>query len=229
VNTTLNAPNYTGLFKALGYHFVDMELLEQALTHRSANKKHNERLEFLGDAVLGLCVAQILYKKFPKQPEGKLTRMRSNLVKGDTLASIARELDLGSLIHLGSGEMKSGGHRRDSILADAVESLLGAIYLESGLEATMSTINQLFDTRIDKLDPNVQIKDNKTQLQEYLQSRQHALPIYDVVNISGKDHAQIFEVKCSVEALSLDTTASGRSRRIAEQKAAKSILEIINK
>lgn len=229
MNSSLNAINYNGLFQALDYQFEDMALLEQALTHRSASKKHNERLEFLGDAVLGLCIAQKVYEKFPKQPEGKLTRMRSNLVKGDTLASIARELELGPLIHLGSGEMKSGGHRRDSILADAVESLLGAIYLESGLDATANTILKLFQSRIEQLDPNVQIKDNKTQLQEYLQSRQHPLPIYEVINTSGKDHAQIFEVRCTVEALSLSQSASGRSRRIAEQKAAKSILEKLNK
>ncbi|MFC4701841.1 ribonuclease III [Glaciecola siphonariae] len=225
----LNKQNYSGLFAALGYVFKNTDLLKQALTHRSANKNHNERLEFLGDAVLGLCVAQMLYEKFPSQPEGKLTRMRSNLVKGDTLASIARELDLGSLIFLGSGEMKSGGHRRDSILADAVEALLGAIYIESGLEATKLCIAKLFDSRLAKLDPNIQIKDSKTLLQEYLQSRQLPLPEYEVTDISGKDHAQVFTVCCTVESLSLRESASGRSRRIAEQKSAKSILEIINK
>lgn len=225
----LNVPNYEPLFQALDYQFDDKVLLDQALTHRSAHKNHNERLEFLGDAVLGLCIAQMLYVKFPLQPEGKLTRMRSNLVKGDTLASIARELDLGSLIHLGSGEMKSGGHRRDSILADAVEGLLGAIYLEAGLGATQRSIAKLFNSRIEKLDPSLQIKDNKTQLQEYLQSRQLPLPHYDVVNISGKDHAQVFEVSCAVESMALSKTASGKSRRIAEQKAAKCILETIYK
>lgn len=224
----LNAPNYLPLYTALDYQFTDMSMLDQALTHRSAHKNHNERLEFLGDAVLGLCVAEMLYEKFPNQPEGKLTRMRSNLVKGDTLAAVARELELGDLIHLGSGEMKSGGHRRDSILADAVESLLGAIYLESGLDASKATITKLFSSRIDKLDPSIQIKDSKTQLQEYLQSRQLPLPQYDVINISGKDHAQLFEVCCSVESLTASQTATGKSRRIAEQKAAQSILETIN-
>lgn len=229
MTNTLNATNYSGLYQAIGYHFSDTSLLERALTHRSANKEHNERLEFLGDAVLGLCIAEMLYEKFPRQPEGKLTRMRSNLVKGDTLAAIARELELGSLIRLGSGEMKSGGHRRDSILADAVESLLAAIYLEAGLESVNQTIAKLFNSRIDKLDPNLQIKDNKTQLQEYLQSRQLPLPDYQVVDISGKDHAQVFTVSCSVESIKLSKTATGKSRRIAEQKAAKSILETILK
>nr|WP_136250628.1 ribonuclease III [Ningiella ruwaisensis] len=217
------------LNKRIGYEFADQILLTQALTHRSAAKTHNERLEFLGDAVLGLCIAEILYKKYPKQPEGKLTRMRSNLVKGDTLAGIARELELGDMLRLGSGELKSGGHRRDSILADAVEAILGAIYLESGLEAVKQSIETLFASRIEKLDPNVQIKDSKTQLQEYLQSRQLPLPNYEVLQISGKDHAQIFEVACEVEALNISKNASGKSRRIAEQKAAKSVLETIHK
>ncbi|MBT1452315.1 ribonuclease III [Glaciecola sp. XM2] len=227
--TTLNAPNYQPLFKALSYEFQDKSLLEQALTHRSAGKLHNERLEFLGDAILGLCVAEVLYLKFPKQPEGKLTRMRSMLVKGQTLSAIARELSLGEFIRLGSGEMKSGGHRRDSILADAVEALLGAIYLESGLESARTTIENLFASRIINLDPNLQIKDNKTQLQEYLQAQQIDLPNYEVVNITGKDHAQIFEVLCTVASLELAERAKGKSRRIAEQEAAKTILEKIHK
>lgn len=225
----LNAPDYRPLFAALAYAFNDKVLLQRALTHRSSNKDHNERLEFLGDAVLGMCVAQMLYEKFPKQPEGKLTRMRSNLVKGDTLASIGRELDLGTYILLGSGEMKSGGHRRDSILADALEALLGAIYLEAGLDSAMRSISVLFASRIAMLDPNMQIKDSKTQLQEYLQSRQLPLPDYEVIEISGQDHAQTFKVRCKVDSLHLNQVATGKSRRIAEQKAAKSTLEIIHK
>jgi len=226
---TLNATNYKPLYEALGYRFNDLKLLEQALTHRSADKQHNERLEYLGDAVLGMCIAEVLYRKFPKQPEGKLTRMRSNLVKGHTLSAIARELSLGQFIRLGSGEMKSGGHRRDSILADAVEALLGAIYLESGLHAASAVIDRLFSSRIAELDPNIQIKDNKTQLQEYLQSRQIELPNYEVISISGKDHAQTFEVRCRVDTLDLSESAKGKSRRIAEQEAAKTILEKIHK
>jgi len=224
---TITQHSYKALFNVLGYQFSDTKLLEQALTHRSANKHHNERLEFLGDAVLGLCIAQLLYEKFPLQAEGKLTRMRSNLVKGDTLADIAREIELGALIKLGTGEMKSGGRRRDSILADAVEAVLGAIYLESGLEATEACIKKLFASRIASLDPNVQIKDSKTQLQEYLQSRQLPLPHYEVIDVTGEDHAQTFEVRCSVESLKKSEIAHGRSRRIAEQKAAKNMLVMI--
>lgn len=216
---------YIKLVRQIDYTFNDVALLQQALTHRSAAKKHNERLEFLGDAVLGLVIAQRVYEKFPNLPEGKLTRMRSNLVKGETLAKVARELTLGELIKLGPGEMKSGGRRRDSILADAVEAVIGAIYVESGLEAATCTIDKLFHERIKALDPNIQIKDSKTQLQEYLQSKQFDLPEYKVIDIKGKDHAQIFTVKCDVSALKVHKIGAGKSRRIAEQEAAKQILE----
>jgi ribonuclease-3 len=216
---------YSRINKVIDYKFDDLTLLEQAFTHRSAAKTHNERLEFLGDAILGMVVAEILYKQFPEQPEGKLTRMRSSLVKGDTLALIAKEHDFGSFLKLGSGEMKSGGHRRSSILADAVEAVIGAIFLESGIDAAKNTILKLFASRIEKLDPNIQIKDNKTQLQEYLQSRQLPLPNYDVVSISGKDHAQTFEVDCTVEPLNTSQIGVGKSRRQAEQNAAKQTLE----
>ena len=217
----------TKLCQHIRYDFADTALLKQALTHRSAAKQHNERLEFLGDAVLGLVIAERVFAKFPDLPEGKLTRMRSNLVKGQTLAEIARELKLGSLIKLGPGEMKSGGQRRDSILADAVESLLGAVYLDSGLDAVNKVIDVLFAERLSALDPNVQIKDNKTRLQEYLQSRQIELPQYEVIDIAGKDHSQTFTVECRVSKLSLVKKGVGRSRRIAEQEAAKSILDDI--
>lgn len=219
---------YIKLLKQIAYTFNDEKLLKQALTHRSAAKVHNERLEFLGDAVLGLVIAQRVYEKFPDLPEGKLTRMRSNLVKGETLAKVARELKLGELIKLGPGELKSGGHRRDSILADAVEAIIGAVYLDSGIDSATTTIDTLFAERILKLDPSVQIKDSKTQLQEYLQSRQIDLPDYQVVEISGKDHAQTFTVKCDVPALKIKHVGVGRSRRIAEQEAAKMVLENIN-
>jgi ribonuclease-3 len=218
---------YIKLLAQLHYTFSNVSLLQQALTHRSAARKHNERLEFLGDAVLGLVIAQRVYEKFPNLPEGKLTRMRSNLVKGETLAKVARELSLGELMKLGPGEMKSGGRRRDSILADAVEAILGAIYVESGIDAVALTINTLFEKRIKALDPDEQIKDNKTQLQEYLQSRQLDLPDYKVTDIKGKDHAQMFTVKCNVHALKIHKTGAGKSRRIAEQEAAKQILEAL--
>lgn len=217
--------SYKKLLRALDYEFKDMSLLEQAFTHRSAAKVHNERLEFLGDAILGMVVADILYQQFPKQPEGKLTRMRSSIVKGDTLALIAKEHAFGDYLKLGSGEMKSGGHRRSSTLADAVEAAIGAIYLESGIEAATNTIHKLFASRIAKLDPNIQIKDNKTQLQEFLQSRQLPLPNYEVVSIKGKDHAQTFEVHCTVTPINSIQIGIGKSRRQAEQNAAKKTLE----
>lgn len=222
----LTDPNIK-LLKSLDYTFSATSLLEQALTHRSAAKKHNERLEFLGDAVLGMVIAEILYSKFPKLPEGKLTRMRSSLVKGTTLALIAQELELGPLIKLGPGELKSGGRRRDSILADAVESIIGATYLDGGFQAAAKLIKHLFDKRLETLDPNQQIKDCKTQLQEYLQAKQISLPDYQVEDIQGKDHAQTFCVSCDIKELNLKTLGQGRSRRIAEQEAAKQILEKI--
>lgn len=217
------------MIKKLNYSFNSTDLFVQALTHRSAAKVHNERLEFLGDAVLGMVIAESLYQKFPQLPEGKLTRLRSDLVKGQTLADIARELDLGHLLKLGPGERKSGGQRRDSILADAVEAIIGAIYLDSSFDQVSSVIFHLYQSRIDNLDPNVLVKDNKTRLQEKLQSQQMALPDYEVIDIAGKDHAQTFTVSCYVKSLNITSTGSGRSRRIAEQEAAKALLEKILK
>ena len=216
---------YARLSQRLGYQFNNVELLQQALTHRSAAKQHNERLEFLGDAVLGMVVAQALFKRFPTVPEGKLTRMRSTLVKGDTLAELGREADVGELLKLGPGELKSGGHRRSSIIADAMEAILGAIYLEAGLEATTEVILRLWQSRIDKLDPNEHPKDAKTRLQEFLQSRKLPLPVYEVVDISGKDHDQTFVVHCQIESLGKPMKGTGTSRRKAEQQAARNALE----
>ena len=216
---------YARLSQRLGYQFSNVELLQQALTHRSAAKQHNERLELLGDAVLGMVVAQALFKRFPTVPEGKLTRMRSTLVKGDTLAELGREADVGELLKLGPGELKSGGHRRSSIIADAMEAILGAIYLEAGLEATTEVILRLWQSRIDKLDPNEHPKDAKTRLQEFLQSRKLPLPVYEVVDISGKDHDQTFVVHCQIESLGKPMKGTGTSRRKAEQQAARNALE----
>jgi len=216
---------FAHLSRILNYRFEDLTLLEQALTHRSAAKLHNERLEFLGDAILGMVIAEALYNTFESVPEGKLTRMRSTLVKGETLAEIAKEAKLGELLRLGQGELKSGGHRRSSILADAVEAILGAIYLEAGLESTRKVILKLWAQRIEALNPHEHPKDNKTQLQEFLQSRRQPLPIYEVVNISGKDHDQTFEISCKISQEGEPVMASGNSRRKAEQKAAKLMLE----
>lgn len=219
---------YKRLCNKLGYQFTDTANLQLALTHRSAAKAHNERLEFLGDAVLGVVIAERLYQQFPKQTEGTLTRLRASLVKGDTLAELGREFALGEVLKLGSGELKSGGKRRSSILADAVEAIIGAIYLEAGFEQARERVLAWFDSRLTQLNPAAESKDNKTQLQEYLQGRGLPLPDYEVINITGKDHAQTFEVSCTVANLS-PLNASGSSRKIAEQNAAKLALAELQK
>ena len=216
---------YSRLGKTLGYQFKQQDNLVMALTHRSASSKHNERLEFLGDAVLGMIIAERLYKLFPNVPEGNLTRLRSSIVKGDTLAELAREFELGDYLILGSGELKSGGFRRSSILADAVEAIIGAIYLESGIEVVEPLILNWFDERIKKLDPNEHPKDDKTRLQEYLQGRKLPLPSYTVTDIKGKSHDQDFVVECQVPKLKEVVIGKGKSRRKAEQQAARVALE----
>lgn len=221
----MNTSPYRQLYKKIGYQFKQEDNLTQALTHRSAARKHNERMEFLGDAVLGMVIANALYQRFPKQPEGNLTRMRSTLVKGDTLAELAREAGLGELLRLGPGEMKSGGHRRDSILADAVEAIIGAIYLESGIEKCEELILKWYAARLARLDPDEHPKDNKTRLQEYLQGRGLPLPLYEVVSITGESHNQTFTVTCKVTPVPQPVTGTGPSRRRAEQQAAQLTLE----
>ena len=217
------------LQNVIGYTFKDVKLLHLALTHRSFNKQHNERLEFLGDAVLGMIIAQQLFKQFPEQSEGNLTRLRASLVNGVTLAEIAREINLGLQIKLGSGELKSGGRKRDSILADAFEALIGAVYLDSDFASVQKMVINLFNERIKKIDPSIQTKDSKTQLQEFLQSRKLPLPEYSIEEITGKDHAQTFTVSCSVATLEQRCVSKGPSRRVAEQRAARLVLEKINK
>ena len=220
---------YIKLYKTLGYKFADRDNLTLALTHRSAAKLHNERLEFLGDAVLGMVIAKALFSRFPAQPEGKLTRMRASLVKGDTLAEVAREFELGDLLLLGPGELKSGGFRRNSILADAVEAIIGSIYLEAGLAVCEPLILNWFDSRLVALDPDTAPKDDKTRLQEYLQARKAPLPVYEVAEITGKSHDQTFFVECQVKGLSETLVGKGNSRRRAEQKAAKLAFERLQK
>ncbi|MDM7859760.1 ribonuclease III [Alteromonas sp. ASW11-36] len=214
--------------KSFGYQFSNLELLDLALTHRSAAKAHNERLEFLGDAVLGMVVAKTLYTRYPNVPEGKLTRMRASLVKGETLAGVAKDAQLGEWLKLGSGELKSGGKRRASILADVTEALFGAIYLDADVDVCERVILKLLESRIAKLDPNAHPKDFKTQLQEFLQSRKQALPHYEIKDIQGKEHDQTFTVACQCAAASEPTIGVGPSRRRAEQHAAQQMLEIIN-
>lgn len=216
------------LSKKIGYQFKDKNLLVQALTHRSAKGPHNERLEFLGDSILGFVIAEKLYEQFPKCNEGDLSRMRATLVRGETLVELAAEFNVSEHLILGPGELKSGGHRRNSILEDAVESIIGAVYLEAGMDTAKSLILAWYQTRLATLQPGQSQKDAKTQLQEYQQSRQFDLPDYQVDEIKGKDHNQIFLVICHINEPQLTTKGKGSSRRKAEQEAARSMLNLIS-
>ena len=208
------------LQQALGYTFNRADLLVQALTHRSYGAVNNERLEFLGDSVLNCSVARALYDAFPEVPEGSLSRLRANLVRQETLAEIAAGLKLGDTLLLGEGELKSGGFRRPSILADALESLFGAIFLDAGFDEAQRVVRGLFDPLVAKIDPKASGKDAKTQLQEILQSRRLPLPDYRLVNTRGEAHDQSFIVECVLAKPSLCTRGVGKSRRAAEQAAA---------
>ncbi len=208
----------------LGYECRDASLLEAALTHRSAGGPHNERLEFLGDAVLNCVIAMLVYREFGAANEGDLSRFRASLVSGEALAVIANEIQLGEHVRLGSGELKSGGFRRKSILADTLEALFGAICLDGGFEAAAKVIERLFASRLDRLPTAAELKDAKTRLQELLQARGLPLPVYAVESTSGQAHNQIFECSCAVEPLRLKASASGPSRRRAEQSAAQLLL-----
>jgi ribonuclease III len=208
------------LFRTLNYNFRDRKLAQIALTHRSVGEPHNERLEFLGDALLGALIAEELYFRFPKADEGWLTRMRATLVNKDTLAILARERDLGAYLRLGEGERKSGGWHRDSILANVVEALIGAVYLDGGMQACRTFVNALLESRMVGLDAMPLKKDPKTELQEFLQSRHLALPNYQVLSVAGEPHARIFTVSCALPELPDPVCASGKSRRKAEQEAA---------
>lgn len=210
----------------IGYEFVNAMLLEAALTHRSAGSSNNERLEFLGDAILSFTIAAELYARFPEASEGELSRLRASLVKGETLAQLARTLKLGDYLKLGSGELKSGGHSRDSTLTDALEAIMGAIYLDGGLAPCQKFILSLYQERLDSLSVADHLKDPKTRLQEYLQSRKMLPPQYAVLNVSGDAHAQMFKVECQVEGL-CSIQGEGSSRRRAEQDAASKALQLI--
>ena len=212
---------------ALGYEAVELALFETALTHRSADGPNNERLEFLGDAVLGLVCAQSLYERFGEADEGSLSRLRASVVNGESLAQLAAGLALGELLSLGPGELKTGGFRRESILADALEALCGALYLDAGLPRSRVMIEQLLAPALAALNLPGDLKDPKTRLQELLQGRGLPLPRYNVDSIEGELHAQVFRVTCEVEPLQLRASATGSSRRRAEQLAAARILEQI--
>jgi len=216
------------LEKQLGYVFCQRELLMQALTHRSAQAKHNERLEFLGDAVVNLVIAEALYEKFPKEKEGILSRLRANLVKGEALAELGRAFDLGEYILLGPGEKKSAGHKRDSILAGCIEAIIGAIYLDADFQTAKSCILQWHQVNLANISPEVCALDHKTQLQEWLQGKKYDLPNYQVVDTTGKAHQQTFKVICDVGEVAKPCYGVGSSRRKAEQAAAAAMLKQLN-
>jgi ribonuclease-3 len=208
------------------YSFADPALRERALTHRSVGASNNERLEFFGDALVNAIVAELLYEKFPKAAEGELTRLRSRLVSEPALAAIARELDLGDSLHLGPGELKSGGFRRDSILADAFEALMAAVYFDGGWQACRDVVRNLVAPRVAEA-VTMDDKDAKTRLQEWLQSRGEPLPGYELISTSGADHARVFDVECRVDSRGLRAEGRGNSRRAAEQAAAVAVLALL--
>ena len=209
----------------LGYQFSDSELLKQALTHRSASKNHNERLEYLGDALLGLSIARALYDQKPEVREGGLSRFRADLVRRESLADLAREIDIGSCLELGSGERRSGGNQRTSVLADALEAVIGAIFLDGGFTAANDVILRMFSGRLANLPDEIDLIDPKTRLQEYLQGQQLPPPEYSLADVSGAEHARSFNVRCKVPSFGLEAEGTGSSRRRAEQAAAIIALE----
>jgi len=211
------------LTQTLGYSFNDVSLLRQALTHRSAQGTSNERLEFRGDAVLDIVVSEVLFHTLPDAPEGDLSRLRASLVRDTTLAGVASDLGMGDHLILGSGERKTGGHRRESILADALEALFGAVYLDSDFDTSAGLIRRVFAEKLDELPHADDLRDPKTRLQEWLQARGASPPDYELVNVSGKAHQQHFEVRCLVPDQE-PATGEGRSRRSAEQQAARHML-----
>lgn len=216
------------LERTLGCRLPDAALLEEALTHRSFSSRNNERLEYLGDAVLAFVVAGMLFREFPDASEGDLSRFRSSLVSGESLGAMALELGLGEHLRLGEGELKSGGFRRASILADALEAVIGAIYLGAGLDAARGAVERLLRPRLAALPSAAELKDAKTRLQERLQGRGLALPRYEVVEVTGEPHEQRFRVRCAVDELGLGAEATGTSRRKAEQEAAERVIAMFD-
>jgi ribonuclease-3 len=213
----------------LGHAFARPALLEQALTHRSFGARHNERLEFVGDAVLNCVVARALYDRFPELPEGDLSRVRAALVNRDALADVARRLGLGDALRVGEGELRSGGTERPSILADALEAVFGAVFLDAGYDAARATVERTFADVLRDADPTVLGKDPKTRLQEWLQGRRLPVPEYRVVEVGGEQHAQTFTAECAIPALGLATQGTGASRRQAEQAAAETAYAAVTK
>ncbi|WP_094751615.1 ribonuclease III [Psychromonas sp. CD1] len=211
------------LERRIGYKFNDFSILKQALTHRSALGAHNERLEFLGDSILSFVISTDLYLRFPKVNEGDLSRMRATLVCGKMLAEIGREFELGDSLILGPGELKSGGFRRDSIIADGVESIIGAVFIDSDIDSVNRLVLAWFNSRLTTIEPGIGQKDPKTRLQEHLQSRKQALPVYQVLEIRGEAHNQSFTISCIIDGIEA-VQGQGASRRKAEQIAARKML-----
>lgn len=216
------------LHDQLGYVFLRPELLTQALTHRSHSATHNERLEFVGDSVLNCAIAAAVYQRFPQIPEGDLSRVRANLVNRDTLARIARRLNVGAAIRLGEGELRSGGTDRPSIVADTLEAIFGAIFLDRGFDAARKVIEAIYAADLDAVNPAAPGKDAKTVLQEWLQARRVAVPEYAVTHVTGEAHAQSFTVECRIAGLQVTTRGEGPSRRTAEQRAAAEAYAIVS-
>ena len=217
----MNNQTTFGLQRLIGYDFHDQALLTQALTHRSFGSINNERLEFLGDGVLNFIIASQLYLTFPKLDEGDLSRLRAHLVKEPTLGELALKINIGEALRLGEGELKSGGWRRPSVLADALEAIIGAVFLDAGFDAAEAVVIKLFTPLIEKIDPKSIGKDPKSLLQEYLQSKKIDVPSYEVLVIEGEAHCQTFRVECKVAKFNITTQGEGSSRRNAEQEAAK--------
>lgn len=219
--------SYSGLARRLGHDFAQKTLLEQALTHRSHGSLNNERLEFLGDGLLNCIVAHLLYQTFPKLPEGDLSRIRAYLVKEATLSSLATSLALGDHMRLGEGELKSGGWRRPSLLADTLEAIIGAVFLDAGFQAAETMVTRLYEPLLKDLDPKSIGKDPKTLLQEYLQGRKLALPEYVLLATEGEAHCQTFRVECRIPSLNVQAPGEGGSRRAAEQQAAEAAYSML--
>ena len=219
--------NFGILQDRIGYFFRDESMLRMALTHRSHSSRHNERLEFLGDSILNFVVATLLYERYTDLDEGSLSRLRANLVRQQTLFDVAQKTGISDFLRLGEGEVKAGGFRRPSILANTMEALFGAVFLDGGFESVVSTIRKLFTPLLDVIDPKTFGKDAKTQLQEYLQGRKIALPQYQVVATHGAAHKQNFDIECLIPQLEIQASGSGSSRRAGEQEAAKQALELI--
>jgi ribonuclease III len=215
------------LQKKLGHTFNDESMLIRALTHRSAGARHNERLEFLGDSLLSMVIADALFHRFPKVNEGDMSRMRATLVREKTLAELAREFELGEYLILGPGELKSGGYRRESILADAVEALIGAVYLDTDIEQMRTMLLSWYEDRLNDIQPGIDQKDPKTRLQELLQGKRKSLPTYTVVDVIGEAHNQKFTVHCQIDGVPEPVVGIGTSRRKAEQSAAEHALDIM--